>query len=102
MELLEAVVELKRGNPRFVCPLIAQQIDKAFGVSIDNDVVRPVLVKHYRPGPNSSRSHSWLRSFDHSAPTSGSHTGQEIRIRTPTQGLFRVLRLRQTIRLISL
>jgi len=52
-ELIDAIVELKRRNTRFGCPRIAQQINKAFGVSIDKDVVRRVLEKHYRPGPDS-------------------------------------------------
>jgi len=50
--LIEAIVELKRRNPRFGCPRIAQQIYKALGVSIDKDVVRRVLARHYRPGPD--------------------------------------------------
>jgi hypothetical protein len=49
-ELIEAIVELKRRNSRFGCPRIAQEINKAFGVDIDKDVVRRVLEKHYRPG----------------------------------------------------
>ncbi len=39
-ELIQAIVELKRRNPRFGCPRIAQQINKAFGIEIDKDVVR--------------------------------------------------------------
>jgi len=53
MEPIDAIVELKRRNPRFGCPRIAQQINKAFGASIDKDVVRRVLTKHYRPGLDS-------------------------------------------------
>ena len=49
-ELIQAIVELKQRNPRFGCPRIAQQINKAFGVDIDKDVVRRVLAAHYRPG----------------------------------------------------
>jgi hypothetical protein len=30
---------------------IAQQISHAFGIDIDKDVVRRVLVKHYRSAP---------------------------------------------------
>ena len=52
-ELIEAIVELKRRNTRFGCPRIAQEINKAFGLNIDKDVVRRVLEKHYRPGPDS-------------------------------------------------
>ena len=43
----KAIVELKRRNTRFGCPRIVQQINKAFGVAIDKDVVRRVLEKHY-------------------------------------------------------
>ena len=61
-ELIQAIVELKQRNPRFGCPRIAQQINKAFGVGIDKDVVRRVLAAHYRPcdgGP------SWLTFIGH-------------------------------------
>lgn len=34
-ELIAAVLEIKRLNPRFGCPLIAQQISHAFGLAID-------------------------------------------------------------------
>jgi len=37
--LIDAVVEMKRRNPSWGCPRIAQQITLAFGVDIDNDVV---------------------------------------------------------------
>jgi len=33
-ELIQAIVEIKRRNPRFECPRIAQQISKAFGLEI--------------------------------------------------------------------
>src|SRR5450631_3005102 len=39
-ELIAAIVELKRRNPRFGCVRIAEQISHAFGVDIDKDVVR--------------------------------------------------------------
>ena len=65
MELIEAIVELKRRNTRFGCPRIAQQINKAFEVSIDKDVVRRVLEKHYRPGPGAGHGPSWLTFIGH-------------------------------------
>jgi hypothetical protein len=64
-ELIEAIVELKRRNTRFGCPRIAQEINKAFGVAIDKDVVRRVLEKHYRPGPVSGHGPSWLTFIGH-------------------------------------
>ena len=63
--LINAIVELKRRNPRFGCPRIAQQINKAFGLNIDKDVVRRVLEKHYRPGPDSGNGPSWLTFIGH-------------------------------------
>ena len=39
-ELIDAIVEMKRRNPSWGCPRIAEQITLAFGVGIDKDVVR--------------------------------------------------------------
>ena len=47
-ELIQAVVELKRRNPNWGCPRIAQQIMLAFGVEIDKDVVRRILTRRIR------------------------------------------------------
>ncbi len=63
-ELIDAIVEMKRRNPRFGCPRIAQQINKAFGLEIDKDVVRRVLAKYYKPDPRSSGP-SWLTLIGH-------------------------------------
>src|SRR5499433_3699131 len=52
-DLIEAVVAMKRRNPGWGCPRIAQQISLAFGVEIDKDVVRRVLSVHYRPESDS-------------------------------------------------
>ena len=59
-ELIAAIVEMKRRNPRFGCVRIAQQIAHAFGVDIDKDVVRRVLAKHSRPGDSGTTGPSWL------------------------------------------
>jgi transposase InsO family protein len=63
-ELIEIIVEMKRRNPRFGCPRIAQQIAHAFGIDIDKDVVRRVLAKYYdlRPGDGGP---SWLTFLGH-------------------------------------
>jgi transposase InsO family protein len=58
-ELMAAIIELKRRNPRFGCVRIAQQISHAFGVALDKDVVRRVLAKHYRPSCGGDGP-SWL------------------------------------------
>jgi hypothetical protein len=39
-ELIRAICELKRRNPRFGCPKIAQHLAKTFGLDLDKDVVR--------------------------------------------------------------
>ena len=63
-DLVRVIVELKQRNAHFGCPRIAQQINKAFGVNIDKDVVRRVLAKRYRPAPNDGGP-SWLTFFRH-------------------------------------
>ena len=63
-ELIQAIVELKQRNPRFGCLRIAQQINKAFGVDINKDLVRRVLAKHYRPIPDDNGP-SWLTFIRH-------------------------------------
>ena len=60
----QAIVELKRRNARFGCRRIAQQINKAFGVNIDKDVVRRVLEKHYHPHLDDNGP-SWLTFIGH-------------------------------------
>jgi putative transposase len=47
-ELIAAILEMKRRNPRFGCPRIAQQMAHAFGVGIDKDGVRGGL-SHVQP-----------------------------------------------------
>ena len=47
-EVIDAIIEMKRRNPRFGCPRVAQQINLAFGLELDKDIVRRVLATHYR------------------------------------------------------
>src|SRR5437870_11792781 len=42
-ELIDAIVEMKRRNPTWGCPRIAEQIALAFGLDIDKDVVRRIV-----------------------------------------------------------
>jgi putative transposase len=63
-ELVGAVVEMKRRNPNWGCPRIAQQIALAFQIEIDKDVVRRILAHHYRPGLDSGGP-SWLTFLGH-------------------------------------
>jgi hypothetical protein len=55
-ELIAAVVEMKRRNPRLGCRKIAEQICNAFAVEINKDVVRRILIQHYRPLPGTEWS----------------------------------------------
>ncbi|HEY6372024.1 MAG TPA: helix-turn-helix domain-containing protein, partial [Candidatus Sulfotelmatobacter sp.] len=57
--MIDAIVEMKRRNPTWGCPRIAQQITLAFGVDIDKDVVRRILGKHYGL-ESGSGGPSWL------------------------------------------
>jgi len=63
-ELINAIVELKRRNPRYGCPRIAQQINLAFGLDLDKDTVRRILAVHYKPDP-SNHGPSWLTTLGH-------------------------------------
>ena len=63
-EVVEAIVEIKRRNPRFGCPRIALIVTKTFGIEINKDVVRRVLAKHYRPNAGASGP-SWLTFLGH-------------------------------------
>ncbi len=50
---------MKRRNPRLGCRKIAEQISNAFGLEINKDVVRRILIEHYRPAPGGAGP-SWL------------------------------------------
>jgi len=63
-ELIVAVIEMKRRNPRFGCRKIAEQISRAFAVEINIDVVRRILIQHYRPVPG-GEGPSWLTVIGH-------------------------------------
>jgi transposase len=61
---IQVIVEMKRRNPRYGCRRIAQRLSKAFGIEMDEGVVRRVLAKYYGPRP-SGRSPSWLTFKGH-------------------------------------
>ena len=63
-EVINAIVEMKRRNPRFGCPHIAQQINLTFGLNLDKDTVRRVLAVHYKPDP-ATHGPSWLTTIGH-------------------------------------
>jgi len=63
-EVIRAIVEMKRRNPRYGCPRIAQQVNLAFGLDLDKDTVRRVLAVQYKPDP-ADRGPSWLTTLGH-------------------------------------
>ena len=64
IEVIKAIIEMKRRNPQYGCPRIAQQINMAFGLELDKDVVRRTLDTHYQPDP-SNHGPSWLTVIGH-------------------------------------
>ena len=63
-EIIAAVVDMKRRNPTWGCPRIAQQIALAFGIPITKDVVRRILAVRDQPAPDSAGP-SWLTVLGH-------------------------------------
>jgi len=63
-DLIQAVVEMKRRNPTWGCPQIAEQINLAFGTSINKDVVRRILALRYHP-TSTEGGPSWLTFIGH-------------------------------------
>jgi putative transposase len=56
-EVIGAIVAIKERNPRFSCPRITQQMNLAFGLDLDKDVVRRILAASWRSttAPNKER-----------------------------------------------
>jgi len=63
-EVIAAVVEMKRRNPRLGCRKIAEQISHVFGIALGKDVVRRILAKHYPPDSD-GEGVSWLTAIGH-------------------------------------
>ncbi len=59
-DLIKAIVEIKRRNPRYGCPRIALIITNTFGIELNKDVVRRVLMKYYHPRSGDHGGPSWL------------------------------------------
>jgi hypothetical protein len=63
-EVVAAVVDMKRRNPTWGCPRIAQPISLAFGLPINKDIVRRILAVRYQPRPDAAGP-SWLTVLGH-------------------------------------
>jgi hypothetical protein len=66
---------MKRRNPRFGCPRIAQQIAHASGVDIGKDVVRRILAQHFRRPSGSDGAYSSDREQSFHAMVNGAWRG---------------------------
>lgn len=60
--ITRAVLQMKQRNPMWGCPRIAEQINLAFGTTINKDVVRRILARHSLQVP-SDDGPSWLTFF---------------------------------------
>jgi hypothetical protein len=69
-DVIAAIVDMKRRNPTWGCPRIAQQISWAFGISMDSDVVRRIVASRYTPKPG-AEGPSWLTVLDHAKDNLG-------------------------------
>jgi len=65
-DLINAIVELKRRNPKFGCPRIAYTISVTFGIEINKDVVRRILARHYKHNPGNTQGPPLLSLLGHS------------------------------------
>ena len=63
-DVVAAVIDMKRRNPTWGCPRIAQQIALAFDIAINKDVVRRILAAKYSPKPDATGP-SWLTVLGH-------------------------------------
>jgi len=63
-ELIKLIIEMKTRNPRYGYLRIAMQIKEAFGIDLDEGVVRRVLGKHYKNSPKNDGP-SWLTFIGH-------------------------------------
>ena len=63
-DVIAAVVEMKRRNPTWGCPRIAEQIALGFGIRINKDVVRRILAVRHLPTLETAGP-SWLTILGH-------------------------------------
>ncbi len=62
--LIRLIVEMKKRNPRYGYLRIAMQIKEAFGIDLDEGVVRRALAKHHKTTPKGDGP-SWLTFIGH-------------------------------------
>ena len=64
MEVIQAILEFKKRNPKCGCPRIAEQISATFGIEIDREIVRRVLAKYFKP-TGTDDGPTWLTFLSH-------------------------------------
>jgi putative transposase len=77
-ELIAAVVEMKRRNPRMGCRKIAEQISSSFGLEINKDVVRRILNQYYRARHPAARAPPGSPSSDRPGTVFGASTSSAV------------------------
>lgn len=64
-ELVKLIIDMKKRNPRYGYLRIAMQIQNAFGIELDEGVVRRVINRHYNATIPSGDGPSWLTFIGH-------------------------------------
>jgi len=62
--IIDLILEMKRRNPGYGYRRIAMQVSDTFGIPIDKDVVRRVLIQYYKNNPEDTGP-SWLTFIGH-------------------------------------
>ena len=62
--VIDLILEMKQRNPTYGYRRIAMQVSDTFGIPIDKDVVRRVLIKYYKNNPEDTGP-SWLTFIGH-------------------------------------
>jgi hypothetical protein len=90
-ELIEAIVEIKRRNPRVGCPRIAQEIAHAFGIDINKDIAPGCdapSTRACRPSPRLPRMTVRHRPFWTHQPLCGLSIGKEAEKHKPSGSIL--------------
>ena len=62
--IIDLILEMRQRNPSYGYRRIAMQVSDTFGIPIDKDIVRRVLIKHHKNNPEDTGP-SWLTFIGH-------------------------------------